>query len=162
MFYESCHRKEIISLWKFLFLEKVMLIFQLGSTPVPVLQFQWRNLYYRTFYGPILHFLVTFYFIYTIKCDQNKNFSTEPPRCADAHNYLGPILLKWWWNTAMSFDISGPCNICSLTSPCLMDSRTLGVIQNSYLLLLAHTKKLLLVTFCDTTAGIGSVTRQTG
>ena len=22
----------------------------------------WRNSYYRTFYGPILHFLITFYF----------------------------------------------------------------------------------------------------
>ena len=28
------------------------------------------------------------------------------------------------------------------------------VIQNAYLLLLTHTKQLLLVTFCDTNAGI--------
>ena len=31
---------------------------------------QWRNFYYGTFYGPLLHFLSTFYFICTIKCAQ--------------------------------------------------------------------------------------------
>ena len=30
----------------------------------------WRNSCYRTFYGPILHFLTTFYFTYTIRCNQ--------------------------------------------------------------------------------------------
>ena len=44
--------------------------------------------YYRTFYGPILHFLVTFYSVYEVRCDQkvwdqkmldSKNFSTVDP-----------------------------------------------------------------------------------
>ena len=37
---------------------------------------QWRNSYYRTFQGPILHLLVTFYFIYTMKCDQKVEYGT--------------------------------------------------------------------------------------
>ena len=32
----------------------------------------------------------------------------------------------------------------------------LRVTQNEYFSLLAHTKQLLFVTFCDTTAGIGA------
>ena len=34
------------------------------------------------------------------------------------------------------------------------------VDQNAYFSLLAHTKKLLLMAFCDLTVGIGSVTGQ--
>ena len=37
---------------------------------------------------------------------------------------------------------------------CLMDPRGLKVTQNAYFSLLTHTKKLLLVTLCDTTAEI--------
>ena len=39
--------------------------------------------------------------------------------------------------------------------PCLMDLRGLRVTQNEYFSLLTHTKQLLIVTFCDKTAGIG-------
>ena len=39
-----------------------------------------------------------------------------------------------------------------------MDSRGLKVTKNAYFSLLTHTNQLLLVTFCDTIAGIGSVT----
>ena len=35
-----------------------------------------RNSYYQTFHGPVLHFLFTFYFIYTIKCDQKAEYGT--------------------------------------------------------------------------------------
>ena len=35
-----------------------------------------------------------------------------------------------------------------------MDPRGLGVTHNSYSFLLTFTKQFLLVTFCDTTAGI--------
>ena len=35
-----------------------------------------------------------------------------------------------------------------------MDPRGLRFIINTYFSLLSHTKELLLVTFCDTTAGI--------
>ena len=38
-----------------------------------------------------------------------------------------------------------------------MDPRGLVVTKNAYLLLLTHTKQLLLVTFCNTIAGFGSV-----
>ena len=34
--------------------------------------------------------------------------------------------------------------------------------QNAYFSLIAHTKQLLLVTFCDTTAGIGASFRTHG
>ena len=34
---------------------------------------QWRNFYYRTFFLPIHHFLVTFYLKYTIKCDKKQS-----------------------------------------------------------------------------------------
>ena len=37
---------------------------------------------------------------------------------------------------------------------CLVDPRGLGVTQDAYFSLLTHTKQLLLVTFCDTLAGI--------
>ena len=37
-----------------------------------------------------------------------------------------------------------------------MDPSGLKVTENAYFLLLTHTKQLLLVTFCDTTAGIGA------
>ena len=37
---------------------------------------QWKNSYYLTFDGPILHFLVSFHFIYTIKCDQKAEYGT--------------------------------------------------------------------------------------
>ena len=37
---------------------------------------QWRNYYYRTFYSPLLHYIVTFYFIHTIKCDQKLEYGT--------------------------------------------------------------------------------------
>ena len=36
--------------------------------------------------------------------------------------------------------------------------RGLRVTQNAYFSLITHTKQLLLVTFCDTTAGIRSET----
>ena len=45
------------------------------STTARKLEFlQWRNSYYQTFYGHILHFLIAFYFIYTIKCDQKAEY----------------------------------------------------------------------------------------
>ena len=37
-----------------------------------------------------------------------------------------------------------------------MDPRGLVVTKNAYLLLLTHIKQLLLVTLCNTTAGIGN------
>ena len=37
---------------------------------------QWRNSNNRTFYGFILQFLVTFYFIYTMKFDQKAEYGT--------------------------------------------------------------------------------------
>ena len=37
---------------------------------------QWRNIYYQTFHGPIFHFLITFYFIYAVKCDQKVEYGT--------------------------------------------------------------------------------------
>ena len=37
-----------------------------------------------------------------------------------------------------------------------MDPRGLRVTQNAYFSLLTHTKKLSLVTFCDTIVGIGA------
>ena len=37
-----------------------------------------------------------------------------------------------------------------------MDLRGLVVTKNAYLLLLTHIKQLLLVTLCNTTAGIGN------
>ena len=40
----------------------------------------------------------------------------------------------------------------------LLFSRGLKRIQNIYFLLLTHTKELLLVTFCETTVGIGDGT----
>ena len=40
--------------------------------------------------------------------------------------------------------------------PCLMDLRGLRVTQNVYFSLLTHTKQVLLVTFCHTTAGNGA------
>ena len=36
---------------------------------------QWKNSYYRTFHGPILHFLITFYSEYEVKCDQKVNIA---------------------------------------------------------------------------------------
>ena len=44
--------------------------------------------------------------------------------------------------------------VYSLASPCLMDPRGLWVTQNAYFSLSTQTKKLLSVTFCDTTAEI--------
>ena len=35
-----------------------------------------RNSYYQTFYGPILRFLVTFYSVYEVKCDQKVEYGT--------------------------------------------------------------------------------------
>ena len=47
-------------------------------------------------------------------------------------------------------------NIRTLASPRQQQSNWgLRVIQNAYFSLLTHTKQLLLVTFCDTIAGIG-------
>ena len=43
-----------------------------------------------------------------------------------------------------------------------MDPRNLRVIWTTYFSLLTHAKPVSLVTFCDTTAGIGSVKGQTG
>ena len=37
---------------------------------------------------------------------------------------------------------------------CLMDPKGLKVTQYAYFSLLTHTKELLLVTFCDMTAGL--------
>ena len=39
-------------------------------------QIQRKNSYYRTFYGHMLCFLVTFYFMYTIKCDRKVEYGT--------------------------------------------------------------------------------------
>ena len=36
----------------------------------------WRNSYYQNFYGPILRFLVTFYSVYKVKCDQKVEYRT--------------------------------------------------------------------------------------
>ena len=41
-----------------------------------------------------------------------------------------------------------------------MDTRSLNVTKNMYFLFIAHITQLLLVTFCDTTAGIGSGMRH--
>ena len=46
--------------------------------------------------------------------------------------------------------------MCSSALSFLMDPWGLRVTQNAYFSLLTHTKQLLLVTFCDTTAEIGS------
>ena len=37
---------------------------------------QWRNSCYETFYGPIVLFLVTFYSVYEVKCDQKMEYGT--------------------------------------------------------------------------------------
>ena len=42
----------------------------------------------------------------------------------------------------------------NLASSCLLDIRGLRVTQNAFFSILTHTKQLLLLTFCDTTAGI--------
>ena len=38
-----------------------------------------------------------------------------------------------------------------------MDHKSLRVTQNAYFSLMTHTKQLLLVTVCDTTARIGAI-----
>ena len=43
-----------------------------------------------------------------------------------------------------------------------MAPRSLRVTQNEYFSLIAHTKQLLLVTLCDTTAGIQASFRTHG
>ena len=48
----------------------------------------------------------------------------------------------------------------SLSSPCLMDPKSPRVTKNTYLSLSTHMKQFLLVTFFDTTVGIGSGTGQ--
>ena len=54
-------------------------------------------------------------------------------------------------------------SICTLASPGQQRSDWgLRVTQNEYSSLIAHTKQLLLVTFCDTTAGIGDSFRTHG
>ena len=64
---------------------------------------QWRNSYYRTFYGPILCFLVTFYFINTKKFDQKAEYGTK--KCLIVrisplyHGKISkryPIFLNYW------------------------------------------------------------------
>ena len=45
-------------------------------------------------------------------------------------------------------------NVCNSAFPHLMDPKGLVVPKNAYFLLLTHIKQLLLVTLCDTTAGI--------
>ena len=62
--------------------------------------------------------------------------------------YTGLLCLAWY------------CNIRSLISACLLDPSGLRVIQSAYFSLLAYTKQLLLGTFFDTTAGIGSGTAK--
>ena len=54
----------------------VLFVFHLNLRRVLENRLQWRNFYYRTYYGPILHFLVTFYFIYIIKCDLKVEYGT--------------------------------------------------------------------------------------
>ena len=49
-----------------------------------------------------------------------------------------------------------------MASPCVIDPRGLRVTQNAYFSLLTHTKKLLLVTFCDPTAETGASFRTDG
>ena len=94
------------------------------------------------------------------------NFAV-PPSCANTHNCLWPILGRWWklkWvlmhEVQLHFILSW--KVCKSALPCLIDPipRSLRLTQNAYFSLLAHTKKLLLMTFCDQTAGIESVTGQ--
>ena len=47
------------------------------------------------------------------------------------------------------------CNAQIFISPWLKDLRVLRMTQNVYILLLTHTKKLLLVTYFDTTIDTG-------
>ena len=54
------------------------------------------------------------------------------------------------------------CNLHSLALPPHMEPRSLRVTQNAYFSLLTHTKKLLLVTFCETIAEIGVSFRTHG
>ena len=64
---------------------------------------QWRNSYYRTFYGPILCFLVTFYFINTKKFDQKAEYGTKKcliVRISPLYHWKiskrYPIFLNYW------------------------------------------------------------------
>ena len=54
----------------------VMTILKFHYDRFLVIQLQWRNSYYRTFYGPILRFLITFYSVYEVKCDQKVEYGT--------------------------------------------------------------------------------------
>ena len=47
--------------------------------------------------------------------------------------------------------------LCSSASTCLMDPRGLRMNQSKYFSLWTHSKQLLLLTFCKSTAGIGSL-----
>ena len=54
-------------------------------------------------------------------------------------------------------------SICTSALPQRQQSEWgLRVTQNEYFSLIAHIKQLLLVTFCDTTAGIGATFRTHG
>ena len=70
--------------------------------------------------------------------------------------------LKWVLINAARLRLAQYCNAWISASPCLMDPRGLRVTQNAYFSLLTHTKKLLLVTFCYTPAGIGASFRTHG
>ena len=104
--------------------------------------------------------------IYTSFIRKTKQMRVHP-RCANAHNCLGPTLGRWW-NTKVSLiyaarlRLAEYCNAWILTSPWLMDPRGLRVTQNAYFSLLTLTKKLLLVTFCDPTAETGVSFRTHG
>ena len=66
---------------------------------------------------------------------------------------LNRIMLKcyhFWYQLAIGYNFSLPLTY-KLFSPSIMD-------LNAYISLLPHIKYLLLVTFCATTIGLGSVT----
>ena len=76
---------------------------------------------------------------------------------------LRMIVLKHVSFFAMISDFAVPPNIC--TSALLGRQRShwgLRVTQDVYFLLLTHTKQLLLMTFCQTTAGTGASFRTHG
>ena len=87
------------------------------------------------------------------------NASRVHPRCAKAHNCLGPTL-----GTGLNSDhVVLKLSIRTLASPWQQRSDLgLRVTQDAYFSLMTHTKQLLLVTFCDTTAGNGSYFQSHG
>ena len=56
---------------------------------------QWRNSYYRTFFCPTLHFLVTFYSIYEVKCDQKVEYGSVKSLIVKISPLYLMLGLKW-------------------------------------------------------------------